>query len=111
MRDIILKNNYKWEEGKKYEKTFIKSMLLVGFVFVSVFSVGIKAHAAIREVKSYDYDYNTVLGYNTNYHNYTYKYVPDNAHYHHSNKSLVGGSWNYERYQVIQYYISGGCFY
>ncbi|MBC9708624.1 MAG: hypothetical protein H9W80_05165 [Enterococcus sp.] len=66
-------------------------------------SVTVPAFAA-RVVKSYRYDYNTALGYNTNYHNYQYMNISDSARYRGNQIYRVGGAWNYIRYERLNFY-------
>ncbi len=89
---------------------FTKFALVGTFALATIFSSGVAAKAISVE-KTFKYDYNTVLGYNTNYHGYEYIWVPNNAYYSSQSVNQIGGSWNYARYRVIKYYKSGGSIY
>lgn len=79
-------------------------ILLSGFLSLSTLFALAAPVSAVQVVKSFKYDHNTILNYDTNYHDYTYKNIPDSAYYHHQSRTKVGGGWNYNRYQVIKYY-------
>lgn len=53
---------------------------------------------------SYRYDQNTITGNLTNYHNYLYRDLPDNAYKYSTITRLVGEGWNYKRYERINNY-------
>lgn len=55
----------------------IKKYLLAGLTMCLMLFTLIPNVHAMSVVKSFKYDYNTVLGYNTNYHDYYYANIPD----------------------------------
>lgn len=42
-----------------------------------------------------------------NYHAYRYNVIPEWSNYHGYSEYKVGGGWNYDRYEVINYYTYG----
>lgn len=86
------------------KKRLVKFLLASALSLTAMVSMGTAVDAAVNVVKSFRYDHNTILNFDTNYHAYAYIEIPDNAYYHHQSKTKVGGGWNYNRYQVIKYY-------
>lgn len=78
--------------------------VIVACAFMFMTSVGI-VNATVSRVKTYKYDDNIFTGA-TNFHDYTYKNVPDDARENGRDQSKIGGGWNYDRYQVVIYYKS-----
>ena len=42
-----------------------------------------------------------------NYHNYQYIYIPSGSRYYSYSEYKVDSGWNYDRYEVINYYSGG----
>ena len=74
-------------------------------LLASLYSIGLfqSSVSAVRVTKSYWYDWNTVWEYSTNYHDHQYAWIPSRSRYYSYSEYKVGGSWNYARYEVINY--------
>ena len=70
-------------------KKSAKVVLLASLLSIGLFQSSV---SAVTVTKSYRYDWNTVWEYSTNYHDHQYK---------------VDSGWNYNRYEVINYYTGG----
>ncbi|WP_125399169.1 hypothetical protein [Streptococcus oralis] len=60
--------------------------------------------SAVSVLKSYRYDWNTVWEYGTNH---QYISIPSWSCDYSYSEYKVGGSWNYDRYEVINFYSGG----
>lgn len=100
-------------------KKALKSIALVmAFTFITFASISSSVYAAEtrafgdqKVVKTYDYDYNTVLGQWTNWHNPSYIVVPAEAKFSYDSKTRISSGWNYDRYRIINYYYGNGKYY
>lgn len=81
-----------------------KLAVITACLFMIMASVGV-ASASVKRTKSYRYDDNIYIGA-TNFHNYTYIDVPNDAKENGRDSTRVGGGWNYDRYEVVIYYKS-----
>ena len=88
-------------------KKIISKAFIVGiFVFLGVFIFKSNIDAAYtnKVVKSYKYDFNPILDINTNFHDYKYIYVADDARLYNQIERQHSYGWNYVGYEVINYY-------
>ena len=63
--------------------------------------------SAVTVTKSYKYDWNTVWEYSTNYHGHQYARIPSWYRYDSYSEYKIGSGWNYNRYEVLNYYSVG----
>ena len=63
--------------------------------------------SAVSVLKIYRYDWNTYYRSSMNYHRLSYINVPSWSRYDSYSEYRVGGGWNYERFEVINYYTGG----
>ncbi|EGL88516.1 hypothetical protein HMPREF9968_1894 [Streptococcus oralis SK255] len=45
--------------------------------------------------------------YSTNYHDHQYAWIPSWSRYEGYSEYKIGSGWNYDRYEVINYYSGG----
>ena len=88
-------------------KTMKKSAKVV--LLASLLSIGLfqSSVSAVTVTKSYQYDWNTVWEYSTNYHGHQYTWIPWCSRYDSYDEYKVGFGWNYDRYEVLNYYTGG----
>lgn len=84
------KYSEEYKRGIRNTKDQYKIVFIATFVLVTVFSFGLNINVALKVVTSYYYDYNSIGGYNMNYH------------------QSSGKVWNYNRKQVLKFYVKGG---
>ncbi len=87
----------------KHEES-AKVVLLASLLSIGLFQSSV---SAVRVTKSYWYDWNTVWEYGTNYHNHQYISIPSWSRYYSYSEYKIGSGWNYDRYEVINYYSGG----
>ena len=87
----------------KHEES-AKVVLLASLLSIGHFQSSV---SAVRVTKSYWYDWNTVWEYGTNYHNHQYISIPSWSRYYSYSEYKVDSGWNYDRYEVINYYSGG----
>ena len=63
--------------------------------------------SAVTVTKSYKYDWNTVWEYSTNYHDHQYARIPSWYRYDSYSEYKVGSGWNYDCYEILNYYSRG----
>ena len=63
--------------------------------------------SAVSVLKTYRYDWNTYYRSSMNYHKHSYINVPSWSRYYSYSEYKVGSGWNYDRYEVINYYSGG----
>ena len=85
-------------------KKSAKVVLLVSLLSIGFFQTSV---SAITVTKSYRYDWNTAFEYSMNYHNHQYISIPSWSRYYSYSEYKIGGGWNYDRYEVINYYSGG----
>ena len=85
-------------------KKSAKVVLLVSLLSIGLFQTSV---SAITVTKSYRYDWNTAFEYSMNYHNHQYISIPSWSRYYSYSEYKIGGGWNYDRYEVINYYSGG----
>ena len=88
----------------KTMKKSAKVVLLVSLLSIGLFQTSV---SAITVTKSYRYDWNTAFEYSMNYHNHQYISIPSWSRYYSYSEYKIGGGWNYDRYEVINYYSGG----
>lgn len=81
-------------------KKKILSSLLLLFLF---FSIATPAFAW-RALKSQRYDVNLYTGKESNFHDKKWEDIPNHWRYKFTNDYVVGGGWNYTRYESLLYY-------
>ena len=87
----------------KHEES-AKVVLLASLLSIGLFQSSV---SAVRVTKSYWHDWNTVWEYGTNYHNHQYISIPSWSRYYSYSEYKVDSGWNYDRYEVINYYSGG----
>ena len=85
-------------------KKSAKVVLLASLLSIGLFQSSVSAESVL---KSYRYDWNTAWKYSMNYHNYQYIYIPSGSRYYSYSEYKVDSGWNYDRYEVINYYSGG----
>lgn len=85
-------------------KKLAKVALLASLLSIGLFQSSV---SAVTVTKSYRYDWNTVWEYSTNYHNHQYIWIPSWSRYDSYDEYKVDTGWNYDRYEVINYYTYG----
>ncbi|HGK0559502.1 TPA: hypothetical protein ACJY0H_001105 [Streptococcus pneumoniae] len=58
-------------------------------------------------LKTYRYDWNIYYKSSMNYHRYSYTNDPSWFRYYSYSEYPVGSGWNYDRYEVLNYYSGG----
>lgn len=89
------------------KKGLVKKIVMAAFTFAMLFGLRSTVNAAYtnKVVKTYMLDYNTITGGVSNYRNYTYINVADDAReYNKSATKEPGGGWNYKVFKVTKYY-------
>lgn len=85
---------------KSAKVAFLASLYSIGLFQFSV--------SVVTVTKSYWYDWNTMWEYSTNYHNHhQYIYNPSWSRYYSYSEYKVASGWNYDRYEVLNYYSGG----
>ncbi|HCM90503.1 MULTISPECIES: hypothetical protein [Vagococcus] len=82
-----------------------KKIFLLSILGITTFS-GVSA-SAVSVTKKYRYDYNTYYNTTMNYHAYQYINIPNSSRYTGFSEYQVGGGWNYNRYEHVNYYSGG----
>ncbi|MGX8835228.1 hypothetical protein ACWG0P_13595 [Amedibacillus sp. YH-ame6] len=67
-------------------------------------STSVDAAYTYRVLKSYNYDYNTLLGTISNDFGHKYINVADDARRYKTTDNAVSNGWNYVRMEVVHYY-------
>ena len=81
-----------------------KVVLLASLLSIGLFQSSVSAKSVL---KSYRYDWNIFYRSSMNFHGYRYRYIPEWSHYYSYSEYKVGSGWNYDRYEVINYYTGG----
>ncbi|WP_409441118.1 hypothetical protein [Lentilactobacillus hilgardii] len=58
-------------------------------------------------VKSYRFNRNKFTGNDSDFSDYRYERIPSSSHETSYRNSKIGGGWNYNRYQHVNYYSGG----
>ena len=85
-------------------KKTAKVVLLASLLSVSLVQSSV---SAVSVLKSYRYDWNTYYRTSMNYHRHRYINVPSSSRYYSYTEYKVGSGWNYDRYEVLNYYSGG----
>ncbi|QKL33132.1 hypothetical protein [Streptococcus mitis] len=85
-------------------KKSAKVVLLASLLSVGLFQSSVSAKTVL---KSYRYDWNTYYKSSMNYHAHYYKVIPEWSRYYSYSEYIVGGGWNYDRYEVVNHYRGG----
>ncbi|RSJ67466.1 hypothetical protein D8802_05400 [Streptococcus oralis] len=85
-------------------KKSAKVVLLASLLSIGLFQSSVSAKTVL---KNYRYDWNIFYESKMNYHAYRYKVIPEWSSYYSYSEYKVGGSWNYARYEVINFYSGG----
>ncbi|CJD58127.1 Uncharacterised protein [Streptococcus pneumoniae] len=81
-----------------------KVVLLASLLSVGLFQSSV---SAVSVLKTYRYDWNTFYRSSMNYHKHSYINVPEWSRYYSYSEYKVGSGWNYDRYEVLNYYSGG----
>ncbi|HBY90640.1 MAG: hypothetical protein ACTHWP_03230 [Ruoffia tabacinasalis] len=82
-------------------KIFRLLILAITLIQLGTFTTTVSAKLVLI---SYRYDENKITGNLTNYHNYLYRDVPDNAYISSTITRIVEEGWNYIRFEKINNY-------
>ena len=85
-------------------KKILKVVLFTTILFVGLLQTNA---SAVSVIKSYRYDWNTYLKYSHNYHNHQEIDIPSWSYYESYDEYIIGGDWNYVRYEVLNHYSGG----
>ena len=85
-------------------KKVLKVVLLTSILFIGLLQ---SSASAVSVIKSYRYDWNTYLKYSHNYHNHQEIDIPSWSYYESYDEYIIGGDWNYVRYEVLNHYSGG----
>lgn len=82
-----------------------KKLLLLTTVCVMFFTI--LSVSAVTVTKAFKYDINTFTNSRGNYHAYQYRDIPSWSQYSHEVTTKIGGGWNYNRFEQVNYYTGG----
>ena len=85
-------------------KKLAKVVLLASLLSLGLFQSSV---SAVSVLKTYRYDWNIFYKSSMNYHRHRYIDIPSWSRYYSYSEYKVGGGWNYDRYEVINYYSGG----
>ena len=85
-------------------KKSAKVVLLASLLSVGLFQSSVSAKSVL---KNYRYDWNFYYKSSMNFHGHKYKNIPEWSYYYSYAEYKVDGGWNYDRYEVINFYTGG----